>query len=494
MATDPSNPDMPPDAGPPLGRRELPRVLWMLIGGGLLFALIVVWLMPLSTRVNVYQWATYMLGLSPKSPEHMFWWFEKRPLGMLMPQSLASVLPAALGLLSLSALAASLRQHRWRAAMLVVGYVAAAMRIGLPLPAYLRAAASGEANLPRRRMLRMAGALENGQSVGHALADAAGELPPLLIDRVTAAEQSAVLAQSLDTIIDRERRRVIDTHPGMPSRAYAMIVVSTIAGVAWLLMIFVLPKFTQIFADFKIQLPPVTRALAFAMGSPIQSYSAYGGTGAGRLPSANRPVLPASPMMDGLEAIIPVLWSVVLLILSVSLLLLLARATRGLFTSRPQRPLLAGLHDRLAWHAPVWGRLTRNRQTAVACDALAEALLAGQAMPQAIEIATMPSLNRVLRNKMASWQAAVEAGRPLAAAARDARMPPLLCDLLAGAQNDAAGAVIFAGRAYAAASGRLAAVLSAVAPVVVTGVLAVFVAFLALALLVPLIPLVDSLS
>ncbi|HEX8325025.1 MAG TPA: type II secretion system F family protein [Tepidisphaeraceae bacterium] len=450
----------PQEAATPALRRETSRAIWAIAGGGMVFLLLLVWLMPVASG-DALGWVERMLGLSPDTSRERVGLMGYRT--QFLPTTLSSLPPVTLAVLSVSALAASLKHHRRRAGMLVLGHLAAAVRLGLPLPVYLRAAASGEAKPARRRLVRLAASLEQGRSVGQSLQATVGELPPLLIDRITAAERSSVLPASLDAILEGQRQRHSMTGSPVHGRAYLVVMASSVVVVAWMISVFVLPKFSQIFANFKVELPPATRALAVMMNAHFLS-----------------------------NAVLPQPWPLLLLVLLIFLLFLTARATRGLFTSRPQQRLFAGLQDRLIWYTPVWGSLTRNHQTSLVCEALAEALLAGRPLPAALATATLPSLNTVLRNRLRMWRVGVESGRPLAMAAQDARMPSLLCDLLAGAQTDAAGAIIFAGRAYAAASGRLAAVLSAVAPVLVTAVMAVVVTFLAMALLVPLIRLSDA--
>jgi hypothetical protein len=103
-----------------------------------------------------------------------------------------------------------------------------------------------------------------------------------------------------------------------------------------------------------------------------------------------------------------------------------------------------------------------------------------------------------LRHKLFVWRQEIESGVPLAAGARNAGMPRLLCDILAGTTADDGGgatqAVVFAGRAYAGMTSRTAAILSAVAPVLATGLLAVCVGYVALALFMPMITLLNGMT
>ena len=465
MASDPQIPAPPPinpDFTGRSSRRQMAGIDWLFVGIAILFGLLLLWLLPIPYWMNPIAWLNAMFGYNSPNAS-----FDKTMInsssGRVMwsaPTSFAVILPIALGVLSLAALASTLQLQRRRAAALVLGHLASAIQLSMPLPTYLRSAARSEQRLPRKRLLRMASDLDAGDSISGALADAAGELPPLVLDRVAAAEQSFSLSYALGDILDRERVRTASPAPGVPGLAYAAVVLTTLTLVTLMLLIFVMPKFAQIFRDFRLPLPKATLILI------------------GDVPA--------------------VLSTVILLASFIAVLVLLSRVTRLLFTARSAPDLLGWVKDPIEWYMPIYGRLTRNRQMALVCEALAEALIAGRPLPEAIGISTLPSMNRVLRKKLRAWRAGVERGAPLTSAARSAGVPRLLCDLLAGTTGDdgsgAVSAVVFAGRAYNGASGRLAAVLSAVAPVVLTGILAAFVAFLALAMFMPMISLIDGLT
>ena len=421
-------PNEPP---PPL------HLIWLIVGAALIGVLMSVWLSTWRSGDLLYQIRTALVTLPLLGP-----------------------LPIVLGSLFLAAMAANLRMQRRRTASVVLGHLASAVHMNLPLSVYLRSAARGESRLTHYRLTHMASDLDAGDSIASALSDAARELPSLTLDRIAAAEQSFSLGSALGSILERERRRTAEPSPGIPSRGYAAIVITAVICVTWMLMIFVMPKFAQIFADFKLKLPWITLAL-------IQYF----------------------PVM---------LSTVVAAACLILALTLLARATRIIFVRRAPPRLLGTLIDPLRWYLPIYGRLTRNGQMSIVCEALAEALIAGRPLPDAIGISNLPSLNRVLRRKLTRWQRNVMNGVPLAAAARQAGVPGLLCELLAGTTADdgsgAVNAVVFSGRAYAGATHRLAAVLSAIAPVITTGLLAVLVGFIALALFTPIITLLNGMT
>ena len=441
-------------------RRSLSPVTWWLAGMGIVTVLLMIWLMPLSPNSDPSGWLLNLIGISGSFNA------STRYAGTLRG---GLILPAALALVGMAALASSLKAYRRRVALGVLGHLASAVRLQVPLSPYLYAAAAAEPRGLSRRLRRTAAALAEGRPIGAVLPETAGELPPLVIDRVAAAERSYALGASLGPILDRERRLLAMPRTSGVSTTYALVVILTMLYIGVFVMIFVVPKLAQIFHDFQLKLPWTTQALIdffYFLERGIDPYRIGVGT--------------------------------ILLLAYVLLCRSLARTTRGLFTSRPRVRWFGDWIDRLISIMPVIGRLTRDREAALVCEALAEALRAGRPMPDAIAIATLPSLNAVLRDRMMTWRATVEAGQPIAAAARTAKLPRLMCELLAGTAvtggADAAGSIEFAGRAYAARSARQAAVVAAVLPVFTTLALAAVVAFMALALSSPMITLIDGLT
>ena len=398
----------------------------------------------------------------------LFFWSLLTNPGAFSAVGVVLIIPGTFFLLLLALIATALRTKARQRALAVVGYVAAAVRLRVPLPTYLRAAASSESLAMGRRLRRAAAMLDRGVALGPALRVTAGELPPLMLDRIAAAEQAVAPGDMLSDTIDHQRMRYVTRDVANPVPAYAIVTACLIVMVSSMLMVFIIPKYAQIFADFHLRLPPVTQALidlSRGVALSIESYTLF--------------------------------------ILSVMLLgailqsRSIARSTMG--SPGSDVPLwLRRAMGRAVWFLPVVGPIVRDRQTAVTCEALGEALRAGRPMPESIGLATLPSLNGVLRERMAAWRTRVEAGEPTASAARAARLPGLLGDVLAGPAvqegDNAAGAIEFAGRTYAARAVRASAAVSAVVPIATTLVLAAGVAFVALAMFTPIVKLIDSIA
>jgi type II secretory pathway component PulF len=182
------------------------------------------------------------------------------------------------------------------------------------------------------------------------------------------------------------------------------------------------------------------------------------------------------------------------IICSLMVVRLMASSTRGLFISRRVPSVFRVVADRLIWYTPLIGRAAEAQSTAAACEALSLALAAGRTANEAVAIANLPSLNVVLGQRLRHWGGRISEGAPLAAAARESKMPRLLTELLTSARDDAAGAVAFAARAYDATSERYLLLLRALLPLCFTTLFAAGTLLIALALFQPMITLMEALD
>jgi len=376
-------------------------------------------------------------------------------LPVIVPMGLMVLLGAA-GLMVLAMLAVPIRLYRKRRALIVLGHVLSAVTLRMPLPKYLRAAATGEPPATRRKLIGIAQRLEEGSSIAAALRGVACDLPPLSLDRLAAAEQNFSFERTAARMVEQLKLRTQTVDPAANSGTYFCILAWVLAAVTGTVVVFVEPKMLKIMADFRVAPPPVMRIL----------------------------LLPAT----GPTTI------VVMLVFTLALLGVAFDIGGKLLPIRRKLSARSWIIDLFAWHVPVIGRIVRARNAAAVCEALAAAFAAGRPTPEAIASANLTSLNSVLRRRVTRWQQDIDAGRPLGQSARETRIPPLLADLLSGAQLDLSGAAAFAGRAYAATSERQMLVLRAAAPLLVTAFFAVGVAFIALAVFQPMALLIDTVA
>lgn len=379
-------------------------------------------------------------------------------LGLLaffwLPSPQASPLAITLAFLVLVGLSTYFRRARRQIAITVLGHVSTAVSLGLPIPSYLHAAAVTESGSMRRRLRRLKIMLEQGDSIGLAVSEVLGELPQATLDRIHAAERSATLQQTLPELVRRERHGMNSLSDVHSSLAYSAVLFMMMQFMIGVVLIFVMPKFVEIFRDFGIPMPPMTVALT------------------------NAPV---------------VLMTVVCALMIPFLMITLSRVTRGLFISRPLNVGGRWL-DAVQWHFPLLGYVVRNSAAADASAVIAESLTAGRPLPDAIASARMAGLNRVLSRRLEAMYSRVVSGEPAGAAASASRLPQLMAAAFAmqGGASDLAGAMGFAARAYASSTQRLMITLRAAFPVVLTLIFGGAVAFIALALFQPIVALINS--
>jgi type IV pilus assembly protein PilC len=349
--------------------------------------------------------------------------------------------------------------YRRRTAALLVGYLEQAVRLNLPLAPLLSAVERGESESLRPRLAALRLTLEQGAPVGEALLTAAPGADRRTVELLTAAERNGALPQALARLYrDEIRAADTDRDPGRGAAvgAYALSVAFAQACLLLLIAVFVMPKFEQIFKDFRMPLPPVTRVMTRATGT----FSVPVGVAAG----------------------IGVVW-------------LMSRSLRQLLRQRAARGPLQNLWDRLAWAAPVAGRLARDRGLADALHVVGDAIEAGRPAPDALAEAQLAHVNVVLRHRIARWAQLVDEGEGFADAARRAGMPRLVVGLIATAQPaDLVNALRFLARYYGARFSRLTLLLNAAAAPMLALVFGAVVAAAAVGVLVPLIRLADSIN
>jgi type II secretory pathway component PulF len=347
--------------------------------------------------------------------------------------------------------------YRRRTAGLLVGYLEQAVRLNLPLAGLLSAVERGESDSVRHRVAALRVTLEQGAPVGEALQTAAPGADPRTVELLVAAERNGALPQALARLWRDELRAADDERDpgrGAAVQAYALGVVFAIAGLTLLIAVFVMPKYQQIFRDFDIKLPAVTRAVSRATatsGAPVVALAGLG-----------------------------IVW-------------LVSRSLRQLLRQRPARSPVQNLWDRATWWTPVVGRLAHDRGLGDALHVVADALEAGRPVPEALSEAQLAHVNVVLRDRLARWAALVSEGEVFAEAARSARMPRLVVGLIATAQPaDLVNALRFLARYYHGRFGRLVLLLRAAAAPLLALLFGALVATVALGVVLPMVRLIDS--
>src|SRR5688572_31044630 len=294
-----TGPTMMEYADPKRHRPPTPLLLRLMLA----FAAWLGWAMLGFVGVGAIVGASMMIGLGPM-------------IGFLFGVALLAVIVIS---------AACAVAYRRRTAALLVGYLEQAVRLNLPLAPLLAAVERGESESLRPRVAALRVTLEQGAPVGEALQTAAPGADRRTVELLNAAERSGALPLALARLY-RDELRTADAE-GTPGRgaavgAYALAVAFAQACLILLIAVFVMPKYEQIFKDFRIQMPDLTRLTMRATGT-------FG------IPVA-------------LVAGVGVVW-------------MTSRSLRQLLRQRPARDPAQDLWDRAVWVTPIAGRLARDR-------------------------------------------------------------------------------------------------------------------------------------
>lgn len=356
--------------------------------------------------------------------------------------------------LALVSLAMLARGARRTSDLAVIHYLEQAVRLNLPLPAMLDAAALNERGAVRKRLTTLRERLEDGWPVARALAVSAPGLPQRFFGLVAAGENTGRLSKALRRLVNRRE----DVRPPNPVNRiiYAWYPILPL-GVCALIVVFLVPKYDQIFQDFRIPLPPVLEWLtwiSYRLGTAIICVAAMG------------------------------------------LSIFLGTMLRHVFSGRTALPdPLRIPRDWLVWHLPIARGVVRNRGLADACHVIADALQAGIGLESAVSEAAGMKSNIMLELRLRRWSAALTAASPMGAAARTAGMPELMAGMLATAKagDDTPEVFRFLAGYYETRFSRAAVLLrAAVVPAVAIG-FGSLVCAIAVSLFQPLITLMESL-
>jgi type II secretory pathway component PulF len=345
----------------------------------------------------------------------------------------------------------------------VLGYLEHAVRLNLPLTPFLAAAQESERGTARRQLAHLQDALQSGLPLNIALAQAVPYLPPDVLSTLAAAEPIGQLQPTLTRLVAAQRvRPIVDDAERIPyQRFYPLGLLLILTGMVGFFSIFVMPKFREIFKDFKVSLPPITE---YVMG--VSNFVADN-------------VLVLLLLAVGLFAAIYVPMSFYL---------------HRVFLPTWRLPDLGGVRDVLRWWTPILRGVERDRGMAATAEFLAQATAAGVPLPVAVERTLDLPTNPYFRARLRRWADFLETGEAPGTAAQRANLPELVGALLAPTSGDLSIPALFAflARYYRQRFSRTLLLLrAALEPAVVLFFGALVLAF-ASAAIVPIVRLLNS--
>lgn len=142
---------------------------------------------------------------------------------------------------------------------------------GLPLEASARAFAGSFAGKTRTQLTSLAERLERGDSLSDALAELAGLVSDQARTAARVGEKSGRLAELLSAQVAlRSARRGLADSVAQPL-GYLMLVFAALEGLAVFLVLSIAPKFRQLYDDFGVELPAISRMAIDLEESPVVS-------------------------------------------------------------------------------------------------------------------------------------------------------------------------------------------------------------------------------
>lgn len=347
-----------------------------------------------------------------------FWWvvIAAAVPAFLTRNPFAAVASVVFAIVLIVFVGVCLRSLRALRARRVLAYVEQAVRLGVPMPDFLRAAAAAERPPVSRHLVALAGSLAASTRLGDALRSEVPELPLRATGIIRVASDNGTLPAALARLVAEHEPTAEQAFRRRFPWLYLAVLLLTLPPIVGLLAIFVLPKFAEIMRDF---------------GIPAPAWFGWVGS-----------------LHDGQSAAAVGLGTLAAFAI---LLLMLVRSFRWvLFRRRDLERPFAFAHDRIAWSLPLVGGVVRDRNYGDVCQAVADGLAAFRPADVAVGEAALLNLNEVLVDRVRAWRAALAAGHPLGRAARVAGMPGLIADLAgdAGAPTHAADAFAFLARHY----------------------------------------------
>lgn len=334
----------------------------------------------------------------------------------------------------------------------VLTYVARGARAGIPLPEFLAAAAEAERGVLRRRLKSVAGRIATGAPLAVALSDSLPELDLRQARLLASSESAGATVDVADRLAREHARSGVDaTRQPVTQGAYWATLMLAIAGLGWMLTIFVIPKFWHIFRDFGQPRPWLTTALF-----------------------DERFFLPLSIALAVSGAL--------------GILLLLIAPLAELITRRGS----ARSQSRVWAFVPWLGASRRHRRLADLYFAVAHAVEAGVSLERTL--ASVPGLDGRRLGAATVFAHALSEGKPFADAARAARLPPGDATMLGLAADTAhlGRACRFLADHHDRESERTRRFLSAVLSVGMIFVAGAVVLLLVLSMWVPMLTLIET--
>ncbi len=289
-------------------------------------------------------------------------------------------------------------------ALIILGYVENAVRLNLPLNEFLLAAEMSERGAMGRQLQGLRQMLQRGYPLSTALSVAIPDFPEAIAAETGAAERLGQLQPTLSRIIEENTRNKSSPRDDMAGmyRLYPVGIIILVFIMLTFYMILIIPKFQEIFKDFKTTLPPITQYV-LRFSDLFFNTTPVGG--------------------------------IFTILICIGVFTAIGFQLQRIFVPSWPVPRFRGLLDWLSWHTPLWRGIVRNRGLAAVSRVAADGIRSGLPITNVIEQTLSLSINRHLKTALSRWRERLIAGAPLAQAAAEAGLPAILVGFLASGQT-----------------------------------------------------------
>jgi len=265
----------------------------------------------------------------------------------------------------------------------VMSTIGSCMRQNLPLATALAATASGRGDKTARILRGIGQWLTQGYSLSEALKRGYAKCPGNIVAMISAAErinQTPLAIKCIEAdLLEKsdEKKKINPVHP-----LYPLMVLSVAYTLVMGHIVFVIPKYLDIFSDTEVTLPASTRFL-LNLGKTAWGW-----------------ILPL--FILGVWVVVPV----------------------SIYVKfRPRRPmrlqLLSRIGDFIKWHLPIFHWFEKNYSLIQVVDFLRLALKAGEPINEALRQALALDVNGYFHKRLARWREKVERGENIAQSAHE---------------------------------------------------------------------------
>jgi type IV pilus assembly protein PilC len=309
---------------------------------------------------------------------------------------------ALAGLALIVTVAAWLRLRRLRERA-VVQTLATIVGQNLPLVTGLRAAARQERGALRRVFDNMARHIEDGAALSTALRCALVSCSGRVVGALQGAERGGTVPAILRSLALEQRYAQVSQNRFAPALPYFALLIVVYPAITFTIIVFLVPKFRAIFADFGVDsLPAITESLVTISNVAVNHVAWIG-----------------------------------LALLVLALIAVQAFLGRHFWARKPdlfQWPFV--LLDTLSWHLPICRRVAQVRALARQLPIMQAAVRAGEDLPAAAQQAACVDANHYARRRLRRWAEAIEQGGDPADMARRLRLPTPVVVALRSARGE----------------------------------------------------------